>query len=116
VTQSTINTTICVKGWTATVRLPTSYTNEVKVRLMREMGLGLELMGDFTLDHKIPLALGGAPSDPRNLRLEDEDDADRKDCVEECLQNAVCSGRVSLEEARRAIWKDWKGVGNAYCV
>src|SRR5690242_17392754 len=30
VTQSTIDKTICVSGWTATVRPPTSYTNALK--------------------------------------------------------------------------------------
>ena len=30
VTQSTIDSTICVSGWTSTVRPPTSYTNPLK--------------------------------------------------------------------------------------
>jgi hypothetical protein len=30
VTQATISKTICVKGWTATIRPPTSYTNALK--------------------------------------------------------------------------------------
>src|SRR4051794_32216428 len=32
VTQGTIDATICVSGWTSTVRPPTSYTNPLKVR------------------------------------------------------------------------------------
>src|SRR5262249_9192536 len=32
VTQSTIGQTICVSGWTQTVRPPTSYTNPLKVQ------------------------------------------------------------------------------------
>lgn len=71
VTQATIGQTICVRGWTSIIRPPQSYTNRVKVRLLREQGLPLELVGDFQLDHRIPLALGGVSSDPRNLRLED---------------------------------------------
>jgi hypothetical protein len=30
VTQGTIKTTICVKGWTATIRPPSSYTSALK--------------------------------------------------------------------------------------
>jgi hypothetical protein len=30
VTQSTISSTICVKGWTATIRPPASYTNALE--------------------------------------------------------------------------------------
>jgi hypothetical protein len=113
VTPETLGQTICVRGWTATVRPPVSYTNAVKVRLIREQGLPLELIGDFQLDHKMPLALGGAPSDPRNLQLEDEDDAERKDGVEKCLSKAVCAGRISLQEAQRRIWADWREAGKA---
>ncbi len=113
VTQMSIGHTICVKGWTATVRPPASYTSRIKVHLLREQGLPLELIGDFQLDHRIPLALGGAPSDLRNLRLEDADDADKKDDVEKCLARAVCAGRIALDEARRRIWTDWKEAAKA---
>jgi hypothetical protein len=34
VTQDTISTTICVPGWTKTVRPPISYTNPLKRRLI----------------------------------------------------------------------------------
>jgi hypothetical protein len=111
VTQATIGSTICVPGWTATVRPPASYTNGIKVRLMRAEGLPLELIGDFQLDHRIPLALGGAPSDPRNHSLEGADDAERKDEVEKCLARAVCAGRIGLDDARRRIWSDWREAG-----
>ena len=38
VTQDTIDSTICVSGWTATVRPPTSYTNALKVHQIAEYG------------------------------------------------------------------------------
>ena len=40
VTQETINATICVHGWTKTIRPPTSYTNELKRKQLREYGVG----------------------------------------------------------------------------
>src|SRR5581483_3255450 len=35
VTQATIHSTICVRGWTSTIRPPVEYTNELKLRQMR---------------------------------------------------------------------------------
>jgi hypothetical protein len=81
--------------------------------MFEQYGLGLELLPDFQLDHVIPLALGGAPSDPQNFQLMDADDAERKDDVERCLARAVCAGKVGLDEARRRIWLDWRQAGNA---
>ena len=40
VRQETIGETICKRGWTRTVRPPTSYTNELKLRQMQEYGVG----------------------------------------------------------------------------
>jgi hypothetical protein len=108
VTPTTIQSTICVKGWTASIRPPVSYTNRIKKQRMHEMGLPLELIGDFQLDHKLPLSLGGSPDDPRNLILQDQDEAEGKDAVERCLPAAVCAGAVSLSEAQQAIWNDWR--------
>ena len=114
VTQETIDATICVRGWTKTVvRPPFAATNAIKVAKLRERGLTEADKSRFELDHVIPLALGGAPDDPRNLRLEPWSEADRKDGVEACLARAVCDGRISLSEARRRIWKDWRGAAKA---
>ena len=106
VTQATIDATICVRGWTKTVRPPFAVTNAIKLAKLRERGLTEADKSRFELDHVIPLALGGAPDDPRNLRLEPWDEADRKDGVEACLARAVCDGRISLSEACRRIWSD----------
>lgn len=108
VTPATIQSTICVKGWTASIRPPVSYTNRIKKQRLHEMGLPLELIGDFQLDHKLPLSLGGSPEDPRNLVLQDQDEAEGKDAIERCLPAAVCSGSISLPDAQQAIWRDWR--------
>jgi hypothetical protein len=66
VKQTIIRKTICVSGWTATVRPPASYTNALK---RKQMPLYHE-SGDpksYEEDHLIPLELGGAPRDPHNL-------------------------------------------------
>jgi hypothetical protein len=113
VTQENIDETICVRGWTKTVRPPFEVTNAIKLRKLRERGLTEADKSRFELDHVIPLALGGAPDDARNLRLEPWPEADRKDGVEACLAHAVCAGRISLSEARRRIWKDWRAAARA---
>ena len=113
VTQATIDSTICLRGWTKSVRPPFAVTNAIKLAKLRERGLTEADKSRFELDHVIPLALGGAPDDPRNLRLEPWSEADRKDGVEACLARAVCDGRISLSKARRRIWKDWQGAAKA---
>ena len=63
VTQATIGSTICVRGWTATVRPPTGYTNALKLEQMPEYGETGAPSG-YQEDHLISLELGGNPTDP----------------------------------------------------
>ncbi len=100
VTQGTIGGTICVSGWTRTVRPPVEYTNDLKLRQMREYGLG----GDpsaYQEDHLISLELGGSPTDPRNLWPEPYPRASRVDLIENQLNQEVCSGKITLAEGQR---------------
>jgi hypothetical protein len=53
--------------------------------LIRELELPEELLADFELGHRIPLALGGAPTDPRTLELQPWDEAGEIDAVEACM-------------------------------
>jgi hypothetical protein len=100
VTQSTIRSTICVRGWTRTIRPPTDYTSRVKLEQMRTYGLRGSPR-DFQEDHLISLELGGHPTDPRNLWPEPYPRAADVDAIENKLNDAVCSGRMSLTEAQR---------------
>lgn len=61
VTQANIDRTICVPGWTSTVRPSTDFTNGVKAKLLREQGLPANEAARYELDHVIPLALGSHP-------------------------------------------------------
>jgi hypothetical protein len=111
VTQEMIATTICAPGWTKTVRPSARYTAAIKIKLIRELEIPEELLVDFELDHRVPLALGGAPSDERNLELQPWDEAGEKDRIETCLSRAVCAGTITLDEARLRIWADWRTAG-----
>lgn len=114
VTQDTIQQTICVPGYTKQVRPPTSYTNQVKQRLLQEAGQPPEAAGDYELDHIVPLALGGHPSSPSNLMLQPWPEAKRKDRIEVKLQCLVCSGQVELGQAQREIFEDWRAAYARY--
>jgi hypothetical protein len=100
VTQANIHATICVKGWTRTIRPPTSYTNELKKKQMREYRVGGS-MSDYQEDHLISLSLGGHPTDPRNLWPEPNPRAIEVDAIENDLNDKVCSGELSLAEAQQ---------------
>ncbi len=100
VRQDTIAETICKAGWTRTVRPPASYTSELKVEQMREYGLGGDPSG-YQEDHLISLELGGHPTDRRNLWPEPLPHAAQVDRIENELNQAVCSGKLTLAEAQR---------------
>jgi hypothetical protein len=100
VTQETIASTICRRGWTRTVRPPVSYTNALKRRGLRQYGLRGPPRA-FQEDHLISLELGGDPVDPRNLWPEPYPRASAVDQIENELNHLVCTGRLSLAEAQR---------------
>jgi hypothetical protein len=99
VTAATIGRTICVRGWTQTVRPPTSYTDDLKRRQLVEYG-ARGSPHDYQEDHLISLELGGDPTDPRNLWPQPRPWAERVDRTENELNDAVCSGRLALAEAQ----------------
>jgi hypothetical protein len=99
VTQANIGSTICKRGWTKTIRPPTDYTNALKVKQLREYGVGGEL-SDYQEDHLISLEVGGHPTDPRNLWPEPYPRASEMDGIENDLNDKVCSGELSLQEAQ----------------
>ena len=110
VTQSTIDTTICVSGWTATVRPSSSYTTALKKTQIVEYGYTDTSTSDYEEDHFVPLELGGSPKSALNLWPEPEygtKTAGNKDTVENKLKKAVCAGTVTLSQARNAILTDW---------
>jgi hypothetical protein len=100
VTQATIGSTICVSGWTRTVRPPVSYTNDLKLRQMRDYG-ETGSASAYQEDHFISLELGGDPTDPRNLWPEPYPRAGEVDRIENEVNADVCSGRLTLAEAQR---------------
>lgn len=106
VTQATIGQTICVQGWTATVRPPESITEQEKAASMAAYG-DTGSPGDYEYDHFVPLELGGATNDPRNLWPEPGASPNPKDTVENELRQQVCDGQMKLAEAQHEIVVNW---------
>jgi hypothetical protein len=100
VTQATIRSTICRRGWTATIRPPVSYTNALKVRQMKEYGEKGPL-SEYQEDHLVSLELGGHPTDPRNLWPEPYPRAREVDSIENDLNAEVCDGSLALSQAQQ---------------
>jgi hypothetical protein len=106
VTQATIGRTICHEGWTSTVRPPETVTEAEKAASMAAYGDPGPISA-YEYDHLVPLELGGALNDPRNLWPEPGASPNRKDAVEDALRAEVCDGRMPLARAQRAIASDW---------
>jgi hypothetical protein len=100
VSQATIGSTICRRGWTRTIRPPVDYTNALKRRQLRQYGLRGPPSA-FQEDHLISLELGGSPADPRNLWPEPYPRASAVDQIENDLNHRVCAGSLTLAEAQR---------------
>jgi len=111
-----IGSTICVSGWTATIRPPSSYTGALKIEQIAQYGYTDTSTSDYEEDHLISLELGGAPTDPRNLwpepyngqplrRATDRRAHQRR--LETKLKNEVCSGAILLATAQAEIGDHW---------
>ena len=110
VTQATIGATICVRGWTATVRPPVSYTNALKTSGLVTYGYVNRDPASVEEDHLLPLEGGGSPTDPRNLWPQPRYgpvNAAQKDADENALRASVCSGAQTLAEAQTAFLAKW---------
>ena len=110
VNQGNISRTVCVKGWTKTVRPPAYYTNKLKKNQIRQYGYQDTDPRHYEEDHLVPLSVGGNPTDPRNLWPQprnSEWNAERKDELEFALYKAVCRGEIPLVEAQNAFATNW---------
>ena len=115
VTQANIQQTICVRGYTRSVRPSVHYTERLKRRQVAQYGYADRRLRDYEEDHLVSLELGGSPSDPRNLWPEPHHVAGGwgayvKDRLENRLHSLVCHHRISLAEAQHMEATDWIGA------
>lgn len=109
VTQDNISSTICARGYTATIRPPASVTGKFKTASLADYGLPHNKTTEY--DHLISLELGGTNS-VKNLWPEPNRSAatgttNPKDAIENRLNKAICGHEVTLAAAQHAIAGNW---------
>lgn len=117
VTQENIRSTICVKGYTKTVRPPSYYTNKLKKSQIREYGYDNTNPKEYEEDHLVALGIGGSPSDEHNLWPQPRNSewgADKKDALEFVMQVMVCRGELGLKQAQFEMSSNWIAAYKKY--
>ena len=118
ITQINIGTTICRPGYSGSVRPSYAITGPLKRRLMEAQHPGASA-ADYELDHLIPISLGGAPLDQRDLWLQPrggQANAGDKNVLAYVLWRLVCEGRVPLVTAQADISNDWIKAYQVYAT
>jgi hypothetical protein len=117
VTQASIHQTICVPGWTKTIRPPSSYTTKLKTQQIGEYRYKEKRLAEYEEDHLISLQLGGHPTDPQNLWPQPyriKCGARVKDVLETRLKKMICEGKISLAQAQKEIATNWIAAYKKY--
>ncbi|NDC61216.1 MAG: hypothetical protein EBZ60_04260 [Betaproteobacteria bacterium] len=110
VTQDNLKSTVCVRGYTSTVRPDKRVTNRLKREQIQQYGYPDRNPQHYEQDHLIPISIGGNPSDPRNMwpqPLDAQWGAQEKNDLEFVVYRMVCNGDISLEEAQQRIANNW---------
>ena len=116
VTQATLSTTVCVAGWSPSVRISSSQAARIKAKQV------LALYGPdmpttaFEENHKIPISLGGNPVNEANLVPQSYGgrwNARDSDALELSMHAKLCAGTITLAQAQAAFFGDWR---EAYLV
>jgi len=110
ITPHNIQATVCVKGYTASVRPDKRVTNQLKREQIRQYRYADANPQHYEEDHLIPLNIGGSPTDPQNLWPQPREGvwgADQKNDLEFVAYKMVCNGELSLLEAQRRIAHNW---------
>jgi hypothetical protein len=101
-----------------------------KTAVYREYGILHHTTGQYEVDHEVPIELDGNPGSIKNLWPEPNDKPDpaaikaehlnpafihnSKDILEDVLHADVCSGKVRLTVAQKAIAADWRAAYVTY--
>jgi hypothetical protein len=119
VTQENIGQTICVRGYTRTIRPDESYTEKLKREQISQYGYADTNMRNYEEDHLVSLELGGAPDDPKNLWPQPHYVSNgwgsiAKDKLENRMRELVCSRQIGLQQAQHEIATNWINAYQKY--
>jgi len=109
ITQENIAATICNPKFVAARKPPPSWTAAATRRIAAVQLPDID-PGSLVLDQLVPISLGGAPKDYRNLWLQSwagQENAEKKDGLETLLNRMVCSGQLTLAAAQEAVAVNW---------
>jgi len=110
---TTDRATICRSGYSKSVR---HTSGRLKRQVYAEYGINRNA-GHYEMDHLIPLGIGGADK-RENLWPESRDarpwNAGVKDRLENYLHTGVCTERIRVEDAQKAIATDWIAAYRKY--
>ncbi len=100
---------VCESGWaSANVAVPDADRDAI----FAAYGVSESALGSYPLDHLVSLDLGGTNSKanlwPQPLDRPGFAGSQTKDGLESHLHELVCSGRLDLTTAQRAIASDWR--------
>ena len=118
VTQDNIQKTICKPKWVRKAGPSTSYLDLVKGLQLKRSDLADKRPNNYVEDFRIPLDVGGSPTDPGNLWPQRPGagwNAGAKDKLEVYVQREVCAGRMKLADAQDVFRKNWVDVFHLYC-
>jgi hypothetical protein len=101
VAQATISKTICVTGWTETIRPPESYTTTLKKMQLAAWHDADQDPAHHEEDHLISLELGGAPRSTKNRSTEHWSQAHKSDPRKNAWRRKVCNGTLTPRQARK---------------
>jgi len=118
ISQDNIDGTICRPGYARAARPAYAITGPLKRRMMDAQHPG-EPMADYELDHLIPISIGGAPLDRRDLWLQPRRgnaNARDKNILAYVLWRLVCTHQMPLDIAQREIRRDWMRAYEVYAT
>lgn len=118
ISQANIDQTICRPGYARSARPAYAITGPLKRRLMDAQHPG-ERMTEYELDHLIPISIGGAPLDRRDLWLQPRQgpaNAGDKNVLAYVLWRLVCTHQVPLATAQHDIGRDWTRAYQLYAT
>ncbi len=119
VTQANIRETICVRGYTKTVRPPQRFTRDLKARQIRQYGYADKRLRDYEEDHLVALEIGGSPDSSKNLWPQPRHvignwGSQAKDKLENRLHTLVCHRKISLAQAQWEMAHNWIAAYKRY--
>jgi hypothetical protein len=99
---------ICTRGYASSVRPRGAVWVHLKAAMYQRYGIASGQHYGHVADHLIPLEIGGAPDDQRNLWPQPYDESHQKDEIENELHVLICDRRMPIDAAQARIARDWK--------